>query len=60
MALADGGNIALTARSDRFTAAKWNGLLGPRDLESIRPADFEIVDTGPAIAHTNDCVRTAY
>src|SRR5262249_34714970 len=27
MLLADGGNIALTAQSDRFTRAKWSGLL---------------------------------
>ena len=26
---ADGGNIALTAQSDRHTTAKWAGLLGP-------------------------------
>ena len=28
MLLADGGSIALTAQSDRFTAHKWAGLLG--------------------------------
>ena len=55
--LADGGNIALTARSDRFTAAKWSGLLGPRDLDSLKPSDFEMVDGGERIALTNDCVR---
>jgi hypothetical protein len=55
--LADGGNIALTARSDRFTTAKWSGLLGPRDLDVLRPADFEMVDGGQRIALTNDCVR---
>ena len=27
MFLADGGNIALTAQSDRFTTAKWSGLI---------------------------------
>jgi len=32
MILADGGNVALTAQSDRFTRAKWIGLLGSRDL----------------------------
>ena len=32
MLLADGGNIALTAQSDRFTTAKWAGLLETRDL----------------------------
>ena len=55
--LADGGNIALTARSDRSTRAKWAGLLGPRDLDVLRPADFEMVDGGERIPLTNDCVR---
>ena len=57
MLLADGGNIALTARSDRSTKAKWAGLLGPRDLDVLRPADFEMVDGGERIPVTNDCVR---
>ena len=60
MALADGGNIALTARSDRSTAAQWEGLLGPRDLAAIQPNDFEVVDTGAPIELTYDCVRTTY
>jgi hypothetical protein len=55
--LADGGNIALTARSNRSTRAKWSGLLGSRDLEAIRPADFEMVDGGERIPLTLDCVR---
>ncbi len=57
MLLADGGNIALTARSDRFTTAKWAALLGPRDLDALRPADFEMVDGGARIPLTLDCVR---
>ncbi|HUG52145.1 MAG TPA: hypothetical protein VMR21_01030 [Vicinamibacteria bacterium] len=57
MFLADGGQIALTARSDRSTAAKWSGLLGPRDLALLRPRDFEMVEAGPRIPLTLDCVR---
>jgi serine/threonine-protein kinase len=57
MFLADGGNVALTAQSDRATAAKWDGLLGPRDLDALRPRDFEMVDGGERIALTLDCVR---
>ena len=57
MLLADGGNVALTARSDRFTTAKWAGLLGPRDLDRLRPSDFEMVDAGARIPLTLDCVR---
>lgn len=57
MLLADGGNVALTAQSDRFTTAKWANLMGPRDLSALRPADFEMVDAGPRIPLTLDCVR---
>jgi hypothetical protein len=58
MVLADGGNIALTAQSDRFTNAKWDNLLGPRDLDKIQPTDFEVVQTGEPIELTFDCART--
>jgi hypothetical protein len=57
MLLADGGRITLTARSDRFTRAKWAGLLGPRDLAALRPSDFEMVEAGERIPLTLDCVR---
>jgi hypothetical protein len=57
MFLADGGQVTLTARSDRFTRAKWDGLLGPRDLAALRPRDFEMVDGGGRIPLTLDCVR---
>jgi hypothetical protein len=57
MLLADGGNVALTAQSDRFTQAKWNGLLGPLDLSALKPSDFEMVAGGPRIPLTLDCVR---
>lgn len=54
---ADGGNIALTAASDRHTAAKWSGLLGSRDLAALKVTDFEVIDHGPPITLTLDCVR---
>jgi serine/threonine-protein kinase len=57
MVLADGGQVALTAQSDRFTRAKWAGLLGPRDLQALRPRDFEMVEAGERIPLTLDCVR---
>lgn len=57
MLLADGGEVALTGRSDRSTRAKWNGLLGSRDLAALRPGDFEMVDGGQRIPLTLDCVR---
>jgi serine/threonine-protein kinase len=58
MLLADGGTIVLTAQSDRFTQAKWDGLLGPLDLRTIQPSDFELVEAGQRFSWTGDCVRT--
>jgi serine/threonine-protein kinase len=54
---ADGGNIALTAQSDRHTTAKWAGLLNPRDLSALKVTDFEVVDHGAPTALTYDCAR---
>lgn len=47
MFLADGGQITLTAQSDRNTSAKWAGLLDSYDLAAVRPSDFEVIDWGP-------------
>ncbi len=60
MALADGGNIALTAQSDRLSDESWEDWLDTRDLTALVPSDFEVVDTGPLIELTYDCVRTPY
>ncbi|HSB62395.1 MAG TPA: hypothetical protein VLI67_11790 [Vicinamibacteria bacterium] len=57
MLLSDAGQIALTAQGDRFTRAKWPGLLAPHDLAALRPRDFEMVQAGDRIRLTNDCVR---
>lgn len=57
MFLADAGQIALTAQSDRFTSAGWEGLLGTRDLEAIHPGDFEMIEAGERIPLTLDCIR---
>jgi serine/threonine-protein kinase len=54
---ADGGNIALTAQSDRHTTAKWEDLLGPRDLAALRVEDFEVIDHGATVPVTQRCVR---
>jgi serine/threonine-protein kinase len=53
---ADGGNIALTAQSDRHTTAKWAGLLGATDLAALKVTDFEVVDHGAPITNA-DCTR---
>jgi len=42
--LQDGGNVALTAKSDAFSTLKWTDYLGSHDLEGPEPTDFEMVD----------------
>ena len=54
---ADGGNIALTAQSDRHTTAKWSGLLDSTDLRALQVSDFDVIDHGAPIALTGDCNR---
>ncbi len=54
---ADGGNIALTAQSDRHTTAKWTGLLGANDLAQLQVSDFEVIDHGALIPLTDNCSR---
>lgn len=58
MILADGGQIALTAASDRGGAASWDGLLGPQDLAALAVTDFAVVDLGPVFDWSGDCERT--
>jgi hypothetical protein len=58
MFLADGGQITLTAQADTYTTAKWEGLLKHSDLEGLKITDFEMVDGGPRVRVTQDCVRT--
>jgi serine/threonine-protein kinase len=58
MILADGGNIALTARDDRFTAAKWDAVgFDSHSLFALTPSAFEVVDTTAPVVLTYDCVR---
>ncbi|MEP6632772.1 MAG: hypothetical protein ABJA62_01040 [Luteimonas sp.] len=66
MVLADGGNIALTAEGDRFTTHKWDEVgIDSRTFDQAVPAspvrvqDFDVMDTGPQIVETYDCVRNA-
>jgi hypothetical protein len=54
---ADNGNVALTAQSDRYTVAKWDGLLEPQDLRALAVEDFDVIDHGAPIELTFDCVR---
>jgi serine/threonine-protein kinase len=53
---ADGGNIALTAQSDKHTTHKWSGLLGSHDLEALKVSDFQVISHGSVI-DGDDCTR---
>lgn len=56
--LADGGNVALTAQSDRFTQHKWTEVgLSSTDLRTIQVTDFVMLDAGTRYPLTYDCVR---
>ncbi|HET9031791.1 MAG TPA: hypothetical protein VFN25_02685 [Dokdonella sp.] len=64
--LADGGNIALTFETDRYTTAKWNTLgitahtfwNGANGSTPVLVNHFEIIDSGPRIGETWNCVRS--
>jgi len=58
MLLSDGGNIALTAASDTYTTHKWADLgIDSHSLFGVAVTDMEVVDLGPTIPLTYDCVR---
>ncbi len=60
MLLADGGNIALTARSDRFTEHKYADLgFDSHSMFGIEPQDFEMLTLGaPSSMDGPGCMRT--
>ena len=56
--LADGGNIAITAKSDANSTAKYGSLLGSNHLNALQVTDFEMVDGGQRFqAPSLDCTR---
>ena len=65
--LADGGNIALTFETDRYTTAKWSTLgitpqtfwNGANGSTKVLVSHFEVINTGPRIGETWDCVRSS-
>jgi serine/threonine-protein kinase len=57
--LSDGGNIALTAASDKYSTNKWSGKLGSHDLQAILVTDFDVI-TGGTRYSEGDCVRSPY
>lgn len=63
--LADGGNVALTAESDRYTTHSWAELgIDSREFDQTPSAadvlvtDFQVLDTGSRIGETYACGRT--
>jgi serine/threonine-protein kinase len=63
--LADGGTVALTAESDRYTTNTWASLgIGSRvfdqtpGAQDVLISDFAVLDTGPRIAETYECERS--
>ncbi len=63
--LADGGTVALTAESDRYTTNTWASLgIGSRVFDQTAGAqdvlvtDFAVIDTGPRIGETYECERS--
>jgi serine/threonine-protein kinase len=58
MYMSDGGNIALTAQADVVSCATWADVdLEPGDLSALRATDFEVIDRGPTIDVTFECMR---
>jgi hypothetical protein len=58
MLLADGGRIALTAATDRFSETTWEEAgVDSFSLASILVTDMEVADMGAPIEWNRDCVR---
>jgi serine/threonine-protein kinase len=58
MLLADGGQVPLTFADDRTSTAKWADLgIASDTFSAITPDAFEVVELGPDVPLTYDCVR---
>ena len=58
MLLSDGGQVPLTFADDRTSTAKWSQLgIDAQTFGAITPEQFEVVELGPDITLTYDCVR---
>jgi len=58
MILSDGGNIALTAASDRYSTHGWDELgIDSYSLADLQVSDFEVLDFDTPIELTYDCLR---
>lgn len=58
MLLSDGGQVPLTFADDRTSTAKWAELgIAADTFSAITPESFEVVELGPDVPLTYDCVR---
>jgi serine/threonine-protein kinase len=58
MFLADGGTIALTGASDKFSPVTWDDVaVDPNSMSSIQVKDMEVVDMGTPIQWAGSCIR---
>jgi serine/threonine-protein kinase len=58
MFLSDGGNIPLMVQGDQFTTHKWKEVnFDTHMFFGLKPADFEVVDSGSTVPLTYACVR---
>ena len=58
MLLADGGQVPLTFADDRTSTAKWADLgIASDTFRAITPEAFEVVELGPDVELTYNCVR---
>jgi hypothetical protein len=61
MFLSDGGNITLTAQSDQDTTAKYATMgFGSHDMQAIKVTDFEVLDSGPPVHLSDECIRNHF
>ena len=59
MLLSDGGEIALTFADDRTSTAKWADLgIDAQSLAGLPVDAFEVIDHGPEVPVTYECVRS--
>jgi hypothetical protein len=60
MLLSDGGQVPLTFADDRTSTAKWSDLgIDAQSMTMLTPDQFEVVELGPEIELTYDCVRNS-
>jgi hypothetical protein len=60
MLLADGGQVPLTFADDRTSTAKWAQLgIDAQSFSALTADKFEVVELGPEIQLTYDCVRNS-